>query len=414
MMNRRDFIVGGTFFGLTIPDILKAQYGDSKAKAKNIIHIFLPGGMSHQESFDPKPLAPSEYRGPFGAINTNVAGIQFGEHFTHTSKIADKLTIINSMTHGEAAHERGTHNMFTGYKPSPALIYPSFGSVVAHELEVFNNLPKYVSVPNQANEFAGTGFLSSEYGTFSLGADPASPDFKVRDLVPPVDASRFARRKSLLETVNTNFESRVVDDGINATNEFYNQAFDLIGSQHAKDAFDLSKEDSKIREMYGTGTAGSRFLMSRRLVESGVRLVSVTFGSWDHHDNIKNGYEQAKELDKAYAALITDLSERGLLDTTLVLMSTEFGRTPKINKTAGRDHWPRVFSSVIAGGGTKGGMKYGSSNAIGEDVEENPVTPSDLAMTMYHTVGIDGNKEIMAPGARPVKIVSNGKILDIF
>ena len=413
-MNRRNFIVGGTFFGLTIPDILKAQYGDNKASAQNIIHIFLPGGISHQESFDPKPLAESDYRGPFGAINTNVDGIQLGEYFTNTAKIADKLTIINSMTHGEAEHERGTHNMFTGYKPSPALSYPSFGSVISHELEAINNLPKYVSVPNQANSFAGTGYLSSKYNSFSLGSEPSSPNFKVRDLDIPVDEERFSRRKNILEAVNSNFESKASSDSMVAVDEFYNQAYSLIGSASAKSAFDLSKEDSKIKESYGTGIAGQRFLMSRRLIESGVRMVSVTFGSWDHHDNIKSGYEQAKEFDKAYAALISDLSDRGLLDTTLVMVSSEFGRTPKINKTAGRDHWPRVFSSVLAGGGIKGGIKYGASDSLGAEVDSNPVTPADLAMTMYKAVGIDGSKELMSPGLRPVRIAPVGSALDIF
>jgi hypothetical protein len=413
-MNRRNFIVGGTFFGLTIPEILQAQYGDNNATAQNIIHIFLPGGISHQESFDPKPLADSDYRGPFSAINTNVDGIQLGEYFTHTAKIADKLTIINSMTHGEAEHERGTHNMFTGYKPSPALTYPSFGSVISHELEAINNLPKYVSVPNQANVHAGTGFLSSKYNSFSLGSEPSSPNFKVRDLDIPVDEKRFSRRKNILEAVNSKFESSVESDSMKAVDEFYNQAYSLIGSESAKSAFDLSKEDSKIKESYGTGIAGQRFLMSRRLIESGVRMVSVTFGSWDHHDNIKLGYEQAKEFDKAYAALISDLSDRGLLDTTLVIVSSEFGRTPKINKTAGRDHWPRVFSSVLAGGGVKGGIKFGASDSLGAEVDTNPVTPADLAMTMYKAVGIDGSKELMSPGLRPVRIAPVGSVLDIF
>ena len=413
-MNRRNFIVGGTFFGLTIPDILKAQYGNNNASAKNVIHIFLPGGISHHESFDPKPLASSEFRGPFSAINTNVDGIQLGEYFTETAKIADKLTIINSMTHGEAAHERGIHNMFTGYKPSLAIQYPSFGSVMSHELEAINNLPKYVSVPNQANQFAGSGFLSSKYNSFSLGSEPSSKEFTVRDLNSPVGPDRFSRRRNILETVNNEFESNNTSDAVTAIDEFYNQAYSLIGSQSAKDSFDLSKEDYKIKEAYGTGIAGQRFLISRRLVESGVRMVSVTFGSWDHHDNIKAGYQQAKELDKAYAALISDLSDRGLLDTTLVIMSSEFGRTPKINKTAGRDHWPRVFSTVLSGGGVSGGIKYGSSDAEGAEVDENPVTPADLAMTMYNAVGIDGNTKIIAPGPRPVKIVDGGKILDIF
>lgn len=414
-MNRRNFILGGSAFGISMPQILKAQYGNNAATAKNIIHIFLPGGISHQESFDPKPLAPSEYRGPFGAIETVASGIQLGSQFSETAKIADKIAIINSMTHGQAAHERGTESMFTGYKPSPAISYPSFGSVISHELETVNNLPKYVSVPNQANEFAGTGFLSTKHGSFSLGSDPASPDFQVRDLNIPVTTDQFDRRRNILETVNTKFDSETTSDEVDAIGKFYDQAYDLIGSKKAREAFDITMEPQSLVERYGSGQAGKRFLISRRLVESGVRMVSVTFGSWDHHDNIKVSYERyAPELDKAYAALIADLDERGLLSETLVLLSTEFGRTPKINNTSGRDHWPRVFSSVMAGGGIQGGVKYGASDSLASEVDEDPVSPSDLAATMYHAIGVDPKKELMTADLRPIKIIDGGKILDLF
>jgi hypothetical protein len=414
-MNRRNFILGGSAFGISMPQILKAQYGNNAATAKNIIHIFLSGGISHQESFDPKPLAPSEYRGPFGAIETVASGIQLGSQFSETAKIADKIAIINSMTHGQAAHERGTESMFTGYKPSPALSYPSFGSVISHELETVNNLPKYVSVPNQANEFAGTGFLSTKHGSFSLGSDPASPDFQVRDLNIPVTTDQFDRRRNILETVNTKFDSETNSDAVDSIGKFYDQAYDLIGSKKATEAFDITMEPQSLVERYGSGQAGKRFLISRRLVESGVRMVSVTFGSWDHHDNIKVSYERyAPELDKAYAALIADLDERGLLSETLVLLSTEFGRTPKINNTSGRDHWPRVFSSVMAGGGIQGGVKYGASDSLASEVDEDPVSPSDLAATMYHAIGVDPKKELMTADLRPIKIIDGGKILDLF
>lgn len=414
-MNRRHFnkIGLGAVFGLSTPELLHAQYGNNNATAKSVIHIYLPGGMAHQESFDPKPYAPVEYRGPYTPIDTNVDGIQLGPHFKETAKIANNIAIINSMTHGEAAHERGTHNMFTGYKPSPALTYPSLGSVVSHELDALNNLPPYVAIPNIANEHAGSGYLSSQYGPFSLGSDPASSSFKVKDLVPPVTADRFARRQGLLELVNSDFENRAKSDNMDAIEKFYKQAYELIGSQSARDAFDLSKEDSKIKESYGVGTAGSRFLLSRRLVEAGVRMVSVTFGSWDMHDNIKNGFDrQAPEFDKAFAALISDLKERGLLDETLVMVSSEFGRTPKINTTNGRDHWPRVFSTVLAGGGIVGGQKYGESDSLAAEVDSDPVSPADLAKTMYHCMGITAEKELIAPGPRPIEIVDGGSVIE--
>ena len=218
-----------------------------------------------------------------------------------------------------------------------------------------------------------------------------------------------------METVNTKFQSETRSDAVDAIGEFYDQAYNLIGSQVAKDAFDITKEPQALVEKYGSGQAGKRFLISRRLVESGVRMVSVTFGSWDHHDNIKGSYERyAPELDKAYAALISDLDERGLLSETLVLLSTEFGRTPKINKTSGRDHWPRVFSSVMAGGGIQGGVKYGASDSLASEVDTDPVSPADLAATLYHAIGIDSKKELMTADLRPIKIVNGGKVLNLF
>ena len=361
--SRRDFmkvgVAGG--LGISLPQLLKSNagaatkfYESKEGKAKSLIHIYLPGGMAHQEGWDPNPNAPSEYRGPYTAINTNVDGIQFGQYFTNLAKVADKMTVIRSMTHGEAAHERGTHNMFTGYRPSPATTFPSFGAVVSHEFGPRKNLPPYVCVPNQPNIYAGTGYLSSMYGAFSLGSDPASGNFKVRDLLPPkgIDEERFNRRRNLLETVDSHFRNKEKADEISAMDSFYTKAYSLISSKEAREAFDITQEDNKLRDEYGKNTAGARMILARRLVESGVRLVNLTYGGWDHHDNIKVNYQrQAVDFDRALARLLSDLDDRGMLDETLVMVSSEFGRTPKINKTNGRDHWPKVFSVMLAGGG---------------------------------------------------------------
>ena len=409
-MQKRHFLFG--LSTLTLPSLLKAQYGAKKAKAKNVINIFLPGGIAAQEFLDPKSLAPSEYRGPFGSIKTNVSGIEIGEKFQKLSKVADKFSIIRSMTHGEAAHERGVHSMMTGYKPSPALVYPSMGSVVSVELGGRNKLPAYVSVPN-ALENGGSGYLSSKYNPFSLGSDPVSPSFKVRDLNSDVDAQRFNRRKNILEAVDSKFKNEVNSDNVSAIDSFYSQAYDLISSESAKLAFDISKEDQKTKEMYGLTTAGQRLLISRRLIEAGVRFLTVSYGGWDMHDNIKNGFEkQAPEFDQALAALLSDLSDRGLLDETVVVVTSEFGRTPKINNTAGRDHWPRVFSTLIAGGGIKNGQIYGKSDSLGGEVDENPVAPSDLSATIFSLLGIDPEKQFMTPDLRPIYI-SQGSVLPI-
>jgi len=422
--SRRDFMKVGVAGGLgvSLPQLLKSNanaatkfYESKEGKAKSLIHIYLPGGMAHQEGWDPNPNAPSEYRGPYTAINTNVDGIQFGQYFTNLAKVADKMTVIRSMTHGEAAHERGTHNMFTGYRPSPATTFPSFGAVVSHEFGPRKNLPPYVCVPNQPNIYAGTGYLSSMYGAFSLGSDPASGSFKVRDLLPPkgIDEERFNRRRSLLETVDSHFRNKEKADEISAMDSFYTKAYSLISSKEAREAFDITKEDNKLRDEYGKNTAGARMILARRLVESGVRLVNLTYGGWDHHDNIKVNYQrQAVDFDRALARLLSDLDDRGLLDETMVMVSSEFGRTPKINKTNGRDHWPKVFSVMLAGGGIKRGMAYGTSDALGAEPDLNPVQVPDLAATVYHQLGINADKELLAPGPRPMEIVKGGNLIN--
>lgn len=422
-IGRRGFLTAGALggLGLTLPELLMRQamaeqknYDFVEAKAKSVIHIYLPGGMAQQESFDPKPYSPLEYRGELRPIKTNT-GEQFCETVPELAKRADKFSIIRSMTHGEAAHERGTHNMFTGYKPSPAVQYPSFGAVVSHEYGPRNNLPPYVCIPNVPNEFAGTGYLPSSYGGFSLGSDPARGDFKVRDLdlAGGVDEARFLRRKSALEIVNRNFVSATPADNVSAMNTFYERAYDLIDTPKAKEAFDIAKEDDKMRDRYGRNEAGQRMLMARRLVESGVRLVTLTYGSWDMHVGITNSFKgQMPALDKALAVLIDDLSERGMLDETLVMVSSEFGRTPKINPDAGRDHWPKVFSVMLAGGGIRGGMIHGASDSTAAEPEDNPVSPADLAATMYRLMGIVSDKELMAPGDRPIEIVDGGQLIE--
>ena len=423
-LSRRGFMHVGVCgaLGLTLPQFLKMkaqaeikQYASVEGKAKSIIHIFLPGGMAQQESWDPKPFAPPEYRGPLGHINTNVDGIQIGELWQNTAKVADKLVFVRSMTHGEAAHERGVHNMFTGYRPSPALVFPSFGSVISHEFGSRNNLPPYICVPNQPNEFAGSGYLSSAYGPFSLGADPANGNFKVRDLALPGGLSddRFNRRRSLLTSVDSHFKTLEKSDSLDAMDTFYQDAYKLVSSQQAREAFALEKEPDALKDEYGRHDAGQRLLMARRLVEAGVRFVSVTYGGWDHHDNVKGAMGgQVPKFDQAFARLIRDLSDRGLLDSTLVMVSSEFGRTPKINNTGGRDHWPKVFSVVLAGGGLKKGIVYGSSDALSAEPENDPMSVADLSTTLYHQLGINADKELMAPGDRPIEIVDGGKVVN--
>lgn len=407
-MIRRDFIRVGAAGCLSLPQLLKAQEQNT-AKATSVVQIYLPGGISHQDSWDYKLNGSPEYRGPFGGIKTKIADVHFGELLKETAKISDNLTVIRSMTHGEAAHERGTHNMLTGYRPSPALSYPSFGSVISHELGNRNNLPAYVLVPNQFAPENGTGYLSTKYGPFALGSNPEDPGFVVKDLNTPKDISdkQLDRRRTLLGAVDDYFKTRESNvDAIKAMDSFYNDAYSMLSSTQARESFELSKEPDVVRDAYGRNAAGQRLLLARRLIEAGVRMVTVTYGSWDHHSNLKGAYESNMvNFDRAFATFISDLKQRGLLDSTLVMVTSEFGRTPKINNTNGRDHWPKVFSTVLAGGGVKAGYAYGTSDALASEPDSDPVTPQQFAATMYHLIGISPRKKLMTPDLRPVEVV---------
>lgn len=426
--SRRAFMQVGSLsvLGLSLGQFFRAQEAyaarDRNARKRgfeptcdSVIQIYLPGGVAHQESVDPKPGAPVEYRGEMDSIPTSLMGERFNELLVETAKVADRLTIIRSMTHTEAAHERGTHNMITGNRPSPAIIYPSIGSVVSAELGPRSELPAYVCVPSSTSAYAGSGYLSSAHGPFSLGADPARRSFRVRDLALPdaVDSKRFAHRRSLLESVDRHFKSLEDSDTIASMDEFYRRAYAVLSSPGAREAFNLRKEPKATLDRYGKGQAGARLLMARRLVEAGVRFVSVNYGDWDTHTyHFRTTRRILPPFDQAFAALVSDLEERGLLERTLVVVCSEFGRTPKVNAGAGRDHWPRVYSTILAGGGLKRGYVHGASDAIAAEPARDPVSPEDLAKTIYRMLGVDATKELMAPGERPLDIVDGGSVIN--
>jgi hypothetical protein len=420
---RRSFLKAGalTGLGLTLGDFfrLKARadqkiYESKEGPAKSVIHVTLGGGMAAQESWDPKPEAPLEYRGPLGVVKTSLPGIVFSENMAKMAAVADRITVIRSMAGREADHGRAQYSMFTGYRMSPAIKHPSLGSVVSHEFGPRNGLPAYVGVPD-VREYGGTGYLSAKFAAFGLGSDPAGNNFQVRDLTlnQNVDDNRFAARKDMRSAVEDHFRSlETKADALGAMDEFYSQAYTLISSPEARAAFELNKEPDKMRERYGRTEPGMRLLLARRLVEAGVRFVSVAYDGWDHHaaiaDNIKR---RLPPLDQALAGLIADLDERGLLDSTLVMVTSEFGRTPKINGSAGRDHFARVYSTMVAGGGITRGQIYGSTDATASEPEQNPVRIEDLMTTVYHQLGINADKELMAPGGRPIEIVDGGAVI---
>lgn len=387
-------------------------------RADSVIQIFLQGGLSQHESFDPKPEAPLEYRGEVGAIPTVVDGVQFSRLLARSAKVADRFAVIRSMTHTEAAHERGTHGMLTGYAPSPALTYPSLGAVVAHELGSRASLPAYVALPDAGEPYLGTGYLGSAHAAFAPGGDPSRGEFRVRDLDMPrgVSELRATRRRDLLRELDEGLDARAPEfmdcDAVAATQSFYDQAFDLVGSDKAKEAFRIDKENNKTRDAYGRTSLGQRLLLARRLTGAGVRWVTVRDGGWDHHQRIATAMPpRLAAFDQGFSALLRDLEASGRLASTLVLVVTEFGRTPRLNRDAGRDHWPRVFSIALAGGGIAGGRVLGSSDEVGASVATDPVTPSDLAMTTLQLCGVDYDKRLMAPGGRPVAIARDGRVL---
>ena len=390
--------------------------------AKSCILIWLDGGPSHLETFDPKPSAPSEVRGPFAPIATSVPGVQVCELLPKTAGLAKEIAIIRSMTSPLGEHGIANAYLLSGYKPSPVLDYPSYGAVVAHLRQGAHVLPPYVAIP----EFRGTvgaGFLGAAARPFATGGDPAMPDFQVRDLdfFPGVNAARLERRRAFVTRLDR-FQQSVEGSSVVNDPEF-EQAYRLVTSSKAKQAFDLSGEKPEIRARYGPRTLGQSCLLARRLVERGVPFVSVVNTGWDTHEQLvlrlRDGYSGAQvgvglipTFDLAFAALVEDLKQRGLLDETLVIAMGEFGRTPKLNTNGGRDHWPRVFSVVLAGGGVPGGQVIGASDRNGESAQERPVTPADLARTIYTLLGINPDHELHTDDGRPVPVNQGGKLIE--
>lgn len=391
-----------------------------KKAAKSCILLWLDGGPSHLETFDLKPEAPAEVRGPFQPIATRFPGTHICELLPRTAGVCDKLAIIRSMTSPLGEHGLANRYLLTGYKPSPVLEYPSYGSVVTHLGRQQPVLPPYIAIPEARS--AGAGFLGSSCEPFVTGGDPSKPQFRVRDLdfFPGVDESRIERRREYLgefDRTQARFEASDAK-----TDSAFDRAYRLVTSADAKKAFDLSAEPAEVRARYGHRMFGQSCLLARRLVERGVPFVSVMNTGWDTHDGLvlqlKLGYSGAQvgvglvpTFDQGFSALISDLSERGLLDETLIIAMGEFGRTPKLNSRGGRDHWPRVFSAVLAGGGVPGGQVIGSSDRVGESPDQNPVTPNDLARTIYTLLGINPDHELHTADGRPVPVNQGGKLI---
>lgn len=427
---RRDFVrIGGlSALGLSLPALLQLRSGQgaeaTKAKAKSCIVIWLDGGPSHLETFDLKPDAPSEVRGPFASIPTAVDGIRICEHLPKLAERMKQAALIRSLTSPLGEHNLGTHYLLTGYAPTPAIEYPAIGSVVGHLRGDGGVLPPHIAVPDfrvGGRNLSGNGYLPASARPFSLNSDPARPDFRVPDLdfYPGIAADRIDRRRDYLAALDR--LSREGDASESLPKQF-EQAYRLLTSTSAKRAFNLNEEKPETRAAYGPRSIGQSCLLARRLVEQGVPFVTVNNPGWDTHQNLdtqlRAGYTGAKvgvglipSLDLAVSALMDDLSERGLLESTLIVVMGEFGRTPKLNTTAGRDHWPRVFSVLLAGGGIQGGQVIGSSDKTGESPHEQPATPADLAATMFQLLGLDPQFTLQTADGRPIHLSRDGRVI---
>ena len=436
-MRRRDFLqlgIGGSL-GLGLTSLLRLQahaavvpVGAGRPGARpgskvNCIMIWLDGGPSHYETFDPKPDAPSEIRGSLGTIPTSVPGVHFSEVLPHLAKTADKVTVVRSICHKDPNHGGGNHYMMTGCKtPVPVAcgafvtFHPSFGSVVSHHRGLRNGIPAYMSVP-RVSRSGGPNFLGGKHAPFVINGNPNEKNFQVRDVVLPAEISegRAASRRELRASLDRmmRYTDKLAEDPAVVFDQYYQQGIDMVLSPQAQAAFDIHREDEKVRDAYGRNDFGQRLLMARRLVEVGVSWMTVYFGGWDHHTKLFEAYkgDMVKKLDQGVAALINDLDQRGLLDTTMVLLLGEFGRTPKVNKDAGRDHWPHAMSVLMAGAGIPRGQVVGATDAKGYHAAENVYRPEDFAASLYTKMGIDHTQVMHTNTGRPIQLVNNGRLI---
>ena len=423
-LKRRDMLKAGalTVGGLTLPDYLR--YGKCRStrdsgRAKRAIFIELPGGPSHMDTFDLKPNAPEEVRGSFKPIRTNVPGIEISEHLPKLATVADKFAILRGVSHTLAAHNLGREYVNTGSKPIPALEYPSYGSVLAKENPADRgDIPSQVSVPRSGH---GPGFLGIKYAALETNATPSfGKPFSVRgiSLGDGIGVDEVTRRQSLLKKLDRRFAHLEENDQLlEGLDQFGDQAYSMITSSRAREAFDISKESESFARQFGEDSFGQSCLLALRLVESGVRLVSLQLGGWDTHtDNwTKLKTQNLPKLDAGLSGLLNGLEQRGMLDSTAVFVTGEFGRTPKINTRSaegGRDHYPRCMFMLMAGGAVRGGQVIGESDDTASGPRHEGISPDDVAASFYYNLGIDPSMEYDSSTGRPITLVRDGKIID--
>jgi hypothetical protein len=424
-LTRRDCLqLGlGALFGGGLAHALRLQAfaapADKKEPAaKSCILIWMDGGPTHYETFDPKPAAPKEYRGEFDAIQTRLPGVCFSQHMKRLAAIADKLAVVRSIRHDQGNHGAGNHYMMTGAPPRIPVgcgafvsFHPSLGSVTAHERGAPAGLPAYFSMPDMSRS-GGPNFLGAKYAPFVVSDNPSSPSFRVRDVALPdgLTGDRFEGRRDIRAQLDRmqRITDKAAGDPALALDEHYQQAHELISSKEAQAAFDIQREPDRVREAFGRSAFGQRALLARRLVEAGVPFITLYEGGWDHHTKLfETCAKRLPAFEATIAALIEDLHQRGMLDSTLVIALGEFGRTPQINKDAGRDHWSNAMSVLFAGGGTPGGQVVGATDTKGFAAIERVLSPENFASTIYTKLGIDPGKILYAPNGRPSHLVSD-------
>ncbi len=413
--SRRDFLRIGALapLGLSLPRLLAADAPGKSSRAKSVILVYLGGGISHHDSFDMKPDAVEQIRGKYKSIPTSVPGLNICELLPKTAQIMNKVTLVRSGTHENDHHETATNWVLSGRFGSAFGDHPAMGAIVAHETGFSGMVPPYVAVPKNPSftwELGKSVWLGGRCESFKAG-NPQEATYRVRDLSSPAGMTpqMLERRKSLLAAVDQLADKVKGNDQLATYDEFSRKASEMVLSPQAQAAFGIDKEDAKLRDEYGRHEFGQSALLARRLVENGVRFVTVNYGGWDHHADIfKSLDKKLPEFDQGYAALIRDLDQRGMLKDTLVLTMGEFGRTPKVNDKAGRDHWGRAGSMLWAGAGVAQGKIIGATDKNGAFVTDRPVRPADVAWTVYDALGIDPAKELLTPEGRPVSILAEG------
>jgi hypothetical protein len=392
-----------------------ASAGEGKpAAAKSAIVVWLGGGPPHLDTFDMKPAAPEGIRGEFQPIPTNVNGLSICEHLPKLAGCADKYAVLRGVSHTLAGHELGTNYLSTGNRPVPSLVYPGYGAVVSKELPGDDRLPHFVAIPKTPQT---AGYLGVKQAPLNTNDTPRlGQPFGVRgiSLEGGLTVEQFEARQKLLDRVDTAFsELESKSSLVDGLDQFAREAYRVISSPKAREAFDTSREPEEVANDFGESRFGQSCLLAMRLIEAGVRFSTVTFSGWDTHSgNFKKCKESLlPQFDQGLAALLTHLEKRGLLESTAVLVTGEFGRTPKINSNAGRDHWPRAFSVLMAGGGIRGGQILGASDDKGQGPAGDAITPEQVAATFYHSLGIDCEKEYHTHTGRPVMIVRSGELL---